>query len=229
MILRQATIKYKGYDPNELKPKSHKRICCTCDGCDRVRWIGFYQYKDLCAGCCKIGLKRSEETCKFISDNHADFKGELNPMFEKHHSNKSKKKISKMLEGKKFTVEHKEKIREKLTGLERSDEQKENYRNCKLGNKNPNYNPNLTNKDRIDRRCVKGYSEWREEVFKKDNFICRQCGTNKRLQAHHIYMWAKYPELRFNIENGITLCKDCHKQVRGYEDKYIDMFEMMVN
>ena len=51
MILRNATIKYKGYDPDDLKPKSQKRICCSCDRCGRVRWLMMQNYKDLCYNC----------------------------------------------------------------------------------------------------------------------------------------------------------------------------------
>ena len=51
MIHREATIKYKGYDPDELKPKSGKRICCICDKCGRVRWMGKGNYCDLCHKC----------------------------------------------------------------------------------------------------------------------------------------------------------------------------------
>lgn len=72
-------------------------------------------------------------------------------------------------------------------------------------------------------------AEWKYSVFVRDNFTCQQCGSKKPLQVHHIYMWAKYPELRLDIDNGITLCKDFHKQVRGYEDDYIDMFIMLMN
>lgn len=51
MILREATIKYKGYDPNSLTKGSHKRICCSCDRCGRVRYIEFCAYRDLCKAC----------------------------------------------------------------------------------------------------------------------------------------------------------------------------------
>lgn len=70
---------------------------------------------------------------------------------------------------------------------------------------------------------------WRSSVFMRDNFTCQQCGSNNPLQAHHIYMWSKYSDKRFDIDNGITLCKDCHKEVRGYENEYIDMFIMLMN
>lgn len=51
---------------------------------------------------------------------------------------------------------------------------------------------------------------WRKAVFSRDNHTCQQCGVNKELQAHHIKEWATHPDLRFDINNGVTLCIDCH-------------------
>ena len=55
---------------------------------------------------------------------------------------------------------------------------------------------------------------WREAVFARDNWTCQKCWDNKggNLNAHHIKTFANYPELRVAIDNGITFCKDCHKE-----------------
>ncbi len=55
------------------------------------------------------------------------------------------------------------------------------------------------------------YSQWRSSVFVRDNWTCREC--NKKggiLEAHHIKSFAKYPKLRFDINNGLTYCNPCH-------------------
>ena len=54
------------------------------------------------------------------------------------------------------------------------------------------------------------YKLWRMAVFQRDGYTCRMCGSQTQLEADHIKPWAKHPELRFDIDNGRTLCRPCH-------------------
>lgn len=64
----------------------------------------------------------------------------------------------------------------------------------------------------------KEYQLWRIAVFMRDDYTCQSCGDNKggNLQAEHIKSWALYPELRYAINNGRTLCKNCHKETETW-------------
>ena len=66
------------------------------------------------------------------------------------------------------------------------------------------------------------YKLWRKAVFERDNYTCIWCGAKSKkgkkviLNADHIKPFAEYPELRFAIDNGRTLCRECHKKTNTY-------------
>lgn len=82
------------------------------------------------------------------------------------------------------------------------------------GEHHPNYNPELTNEERLLKRYVLGkqpISKFREEVYKRDNFTCVVCGTiGGSLNAHHLDGWNWAYDKRFEPSNGVTLCEHCH-------------------
>lgn len=67
--------------------------------------------------------------------------------------------------------------------------------------------------ERRGQRFSREYKRWRFDVFARDKFACQECGDKRggNLVAHHIKPFAEYPELRFEVSNGVTLCRKCHK------------------
>lgn len=63
------------------------------------------------------------------------------------------------------------------------------------------------------------YKEWRLKVLERDNFTCLECECNdkSRLQAHHIIEWDDNVKVRFDVDNGKTLCTTCHRKIHGFQ------------
>lgn len=82
--------------------------------------------------------------------------------------------------------------------------------------------PNIDRSNKLQdvlfgRRCSE-YKHWRDSVLKRDNFTCIKCGNKYgELNAHHIKPFSTHPELRYDLENGITLCKKCHIELHKHE------------
>lgn len=63
------------------------------------------------------------------------------------------------------------------------------------------------------KRNTPKYKQWRSKVFERDNYTCVVCEqVGGKLNAHHIKKWSTHKELRFDIDNGITLCESCHRE-----------------
>jgi hypothetical protein len=78
----------------------------------------------------------------------------------------------------------------------------------------------ISPKNELLRKQIK-YKLWRKAVFKRDNYQCVLGGKEhgKDLESHHIKSFSKYPELRFVVENGQTLCKKCHRKTDTFGSK----------
>ena len=61
------------------------------------------------------------------------------------------------------------------------------------------------------------YTKWRRAIYERDDYTCQDCGERGvRLETDHIKPFALYPELRFELTNGRTLCKPCHQNTKTY-------------
>jgi len=82
-----------------------------------------------------------------------------------------------------------------------------------------NWQGGKTVESRLIRRSAE-WKKWREAVFKRDNYTCQKCGRKRKkgdrviLEPHHIKQFAHFPELRFEVSNGQTLCYECHQKTK---------------
>lgn len=61
------------------------------------------------------------------------------------------------------------------------------------------------------------FKVWREAVFSRDNWTCQECNERGgELHPHHIKPFSTHPELRFDVNNGQTLCRKCHIKTESW-------------
>lgn len=170
----------------------------------------------------KISKANKGRKCPYISERQ---RGEKNHMYgrtgEKHHNygkkhtDESKRKMSERLKGR--IVWNKG-----LTGIY-SQEQRENIRQRnkqRIGELAPNWKGGITKNITILRGRAE-YDEWRKKVFERDKYTCQICGqVGGYLEAHHIRRASRHKKWIYDLCNGITLCKKCHREIRkGYGTK----------
>jgi hypothetical protein len=80
-----------------------------------------------------------------------------------------------------------------------------------------NYNADLTQEERETMRAFPGYTAWQFDVKKRDDFACQCCGDKRggNLVSHHLDGWSIAKEKRLDVDNGVTLCEDCHRDFHG--------------
>ena len=165
------------------------------------------------------GRKFSEETKRKMSIAH---KGIRHIMSEK-----TKNKISKARKGMKFSKETKEKLSKARKGKKQSEETKEKISASLQGVSIEEWMGFKEKQERND----PAYRQWRLMVFKRDGYKCKM--NNKdcsgKIEAHHILGWSEYPELRYKINNGITLCHAHHPMGRAKEKRLIPFFQGLVS
>lgn len=91
------------------------------------------------------------------------------------------------------------------------------------GANNPAWKGGVTPENARIRHSV-DYRLWREAVFARDNFTCQHCAARGgELNADHIKPFSLFPELRFAINNGRTLCVSCHSKTPTFQSKVRNM------
>lgn len=89
------------------------------------------------------------------------------------------------------------------------------------GENAPNWKGGITEANKLARNNT-AYQEWRRYVFKRDGYRCLGCGVKGvHLQADHILPFAYFPRLRYDTNNGQTLCISCHEQTPTFKGKAV--------
>ena len=156
--------------------------------------------------------------------------------------------------GKKFSEEHIERMRESHREHKHSEETKRKLSKIMRGNPKCGWNKGLHFSEEVrqkikiglikswDRRGRTGqlrpyehpdtaeHKSWKKAVFERDNYTCQNCTKRGgELQANHIKRWALYPKLRFILSNGMTMCIECHKLIRGLEKQLEIIYGALYN
>ena len=122
--------------------------------------------------------------------------------------------------------------REKLIGIMQTDEYKEKQRISKTGERNGMWNPDLTDEEREREkrhsRRYPGYQDFRKAVYERDGYACVHCGddTGGNLVVHHLNGFHWDEGGRTEVDNGATLCNECHKEFHDiYGNRNNNLFQ----
>jgi len=189
-----------------------------------------------------VGTKHSERSIKKMRESHNG----------QYHTEITKKKMSK--NNARYWLGKKrpdivERLRVANLGKKHSEEHIKNQKESRSRNgwwKNPEETKikiGLANSGEKNARWIKdreivkrnlrndpGYQQWHKEVKKRDKGKCRinNKDCSGYCEVHHILSWSEYPELRYNINNGITLCQAHHPRKRAEEKLLIPDFQWLV-
>lgn len=225
---------------DDLSNYSNAMIQYECDYCKNVydsTWH-LYNYKrqksacknDCCKNCLQLKVKdscmikfgtsvpgRSKESIQKRERTNIERYGCSNPFGNKDIQEKIKQHFIHNY-GVEYNMQIPERVEKaKKTSLERYGV--ENYgalwSKQHSGDKSPTWKGDNVIHERTE-RMLPEYRDWRKKVFNRDSYTCQCCGDRNGnghevvLEAHHIFNWSNNPDKRFDVDNGITMCKQCH-------------------
>lgn len=178
----------------------------------------------------KKGRIVSEETRSKLSMSLKGMKRPwVKPFFTKGHKH-SEETLRKISETKKGVKPTEQAIISMKKAAKRGKEHPWYGRNMS-GERNPMWISDRTKLIIREKRNDSMYQAWRNEIKKRDSFKCKisneECSG--RLEVHHILSWKDYPELRYQINNGITLCHAHHPLKRAEEKRLSPFFQELIN
>lgn len=245
MILLNETYEEFGYQPSDLKPKSHKKILAKCDNCGKIRILPNYAYKGLCISCTLKKIERTEERNLHISQSlkgktfseerkhnlsiaHKGQHSSPNTEFKKGNvphnkgeslSNKTKEKISKSVIAKNIKG-----INHPFYGKHHTEYSKEKMSEANTGENNPRWQGGVS----FEPYCSKFNNQFKEKIRNQYNRKCFICGKSeiengRRLDVHHVD-YNKDCLCDNSKCSFIPLCISCHSKTnsnREYWEEYL--------
>lgn len=137
----------------------------------------------------------------------------------------ARQKMSAAKKGRPLKPEHRQKISEAMVGKphpaihhKQTTATKLKKRLAQLGDKGSGWKGGIST-DNQRARASAALRDWRAAVFKRDNYTCQKCGARHLksvrpvLQSHHLKPFSTHHDLRFEVSNGLTVCKPCHKEI----------------
>lgn len=150
---------------------------------------------------------------------HIGYKGQLGKTFTAEH----RLRISLAKRGTLLSELHRRNVGLALRGYKHSSVARLHMSLARRGENNHRWKGGTT-PELARLRHTTEYYQWRENIFARDDYRCLDCGERGgRLNADHIYAFARFPRLRFDINNGRTLREDCHRKTPtfGYRARYV--------
>lgn len=158
-----------------------------------------------------MGFQKGHQV--FAGSEHTRFKKGLTPW---NKGLKTPAKTLLKLRGRKRSDEVRARMSEACKGREISAQARVKISAALQGIEVKDWKGIVTPANKLVRKSIE-YKLWRTAVFQRDNYTCRSCDEHGGvLHAHHIKPFALFPELRFAIDNGSTLCIPCHKKTDTY-------------
>lgn len=174
-------------------------------------------YTVVCLDCETPRTIRYAQAWNIVKNIHS---GRCQSCAEKNKEDRGKKFVEKKHRRKLVDVL---KYRNMFDNPAEKPEVKEKMRSAKLGkfNEEANHWQGGKVKERKMLMSRDAYKQLRINVFKRDEFKCTLCFSNKNIEMDHIKEWCNYPELRFDIDNCRTLCFVCHRQTDNFGTKAV--------
>ncbi len=178
------------------------------------------------------GIYKRTEKHKEILARNSIFKVGNKLNLGKITSNSTKEKLRKLNLGKKLSETHKKKISIAHIGKTGHIAWNKGLEGYMKGKLNPNWKGGITPLHNKIRGSIE-YKLWNNAVFARDGYICQKTGKKGgNLVAHHIQNFSAFPELRFAIDNGITLSREAHiefHKIYGKKNNSREQLEEFLN